>query len=81
MAINSIGVMSPGDMGSGVGGVLAENGFDVWTALEGRSDSSKERAEQQGIKDAGSLDDLVKKCDLILSIMVPSHSLKNSLHP
>ncbi len=75
MAINSIGVMSPGDMGSGVGGVLAKNGVDVWTSLQGRSAASKERAAQQGIKDAGSLDDLVEKSDLILSIMVPSEAV------
>lgn len=62
-------------MGSGVGGVLKQNGFRVITALDGRSDDSRTRATEQGIDDVGSLDELVKSSDLILSILVPSEAL------
>lgn len=75
MTVETVGVMSPGDMGSGVGGVLKRNGFTVLTALEGRSESSRQRAAEQGIEDAGTLDDLVRKCDLVLSILVPSEAI------
>jgi 3-hydroxyisobutyrate dehydrogenase-like beta-hydroxyacid dehydrogenase len=67
--------MSPGDMGSGVGGFLNQNGFRVITALDDRSDDSRARATEQGIEDVGSLDELVKYSDLILSILVPSEAL------
>ncbi len=67
--------MSPGDMGSGVGGALKQNGLRVMTALNGRSDTSKKRAAEESFEDVGSLDELVKKCDLILSILVPSEAL------
>ncbi|MCH8910733.1 MAG: NAD(P)-dependent oxidoreductase [Chloroflexi bacterium] len=74
MAVKTVGIMSPGDMGSGVGGVLKRNGLTVLTALDGRSEDTRERAAEQGIEDVGSLDDLVKACDLILSILVPSEA-------
>ena len=74
MAVKTVGIMSPGDMGSGVGGVLKRNGLTVLTALDGRSEDTRERAAEQGIEDVGSLDDLVKVCDLILSILVPSEA-------
>lgn len=74
MAVKTVGIMSPGDMGSGVGGVLKRNGLTVLTALDGRSEDTRERATEQGITDVGSLDDLVKASDLILSILVPSEA-------
>ena len=67
--------MSPGDMGSGVGGVLVRNGLRVITSLEGRSEASRTRAAEQGIVDVGSLDDVVASSDLMLSILVPSEAL------
>ena len=75
MAVKTVGVMSPGDMGSGVGGVLVRNGLRVITSLEGRSEASRTRAAEQGIVDVGSLDDVVASSDLMLSILVPSEAL------
>jgi len=75
MAVETVGIMSPGDMGSGVGGVLKQHGLRVLTALDGRSEESRERAAEQGMEDVGSLDDLVKASDIVLSILVPSEAL------
>lgn len=75
MAVETVGVMSPGDMGSGVGGALKKNGIRVLTALDGRSDASKQRAGEEGFEDVGSLDELVKQSDLVLSILVPSEAM------
>lgn len=75
VAVETVGVMSPGDMGSGVGGVLKKNGLRVITALNGRSDDSKHRASEQGFEDIGSLYELVIQSDLVLSILVPSEAL------
>jgi 3-hydroxyisobutyrate dehydrogenase-like beta-hydroxyacid dehydrogenase len=75
VTVKTVGIMSPGDMGSGVGGALKQNGFRVITVLDGRSDDSRTRAAEQGIDDVGSLDGLVKSSDLILSILVPSEAL------
>ena len=75
MAVKTVGVMSPGDMGSGVGGALVRSGLRVITSLKGRSEASSTRAGEQGIVDVGSLDAVVTSSDLMLSILVPSEAL------
>ena len=39
--INTVAIMSPGDMGHSVGLELKKHGIDVITCLEGRSDRTK----------------------------------------
>ena len=75
MLVKTVGIMSPGDMGSGVGGILVRSGLRVITSLKGRSEASSTRAAEQGIVDVGSLDDVVASSDLMLSILVPSEAL------
>ena len=60
MRFDTIGVMSMGDMGSGVAGVLKQNGFNVITSLENRSKDSIIRARENKITDIGSLRNLVE---------------------
>src|SRR5215213_3105877 len=61
-------------MGSGVGRRLHENGAEVYGVLTGRSERTRTRAVECGFIDAGSIDELVKKVDIILSILVPSEA-------
>lgn len=70
--INSVGILSPGDMGSGVGDVLHQHGLRVLTCLAGRGGDSRKRAEAVGIEDVPDLEVLVRECDIILSIVPPS---------
>jgi 3-hydroxyisobutyrate dehydrogenase-like beta-hydroxyacid dehydrogenase len=72
MAIRTVGLQSPGDMGHSIGQVLHANGLRVLTCLEGRSDRSRALAAQAGIEDGGSLEDIVQKADLFISVLVPS---------
>jgi 3-hydroxyisobutyrate dehydrogenase-like beta-hydroxyacid dehydrogenase len=72
VTFSTIAVMSPGDMGHAVGRTLREQGFRVITALDGRSDRSRELAGRGGLEDAGTLDRLISQADLVLSIMPPS---------
>ena len=51
MKIQSIGVMSPGDMGQAVAQQLKGAGFEVCTALDKRSARSKSLAQQAGLTD------------------------------
>ena len=74
MTVRTVGILSPGDMGSNVGRALRENGFEVVTSLEGRSERTRTLAAEAGLADAGSLRALVERADLILSIMVPSEA-------
>ncbi len=75
MAFDTIAVMSPGNMGSAVGNMLRQNGYDVITCLAGRSDFTRNKAEDAGMRDAGSLEALVAEADLVLSILDPGKAV------
>ena len=75
MSFNTIAIMSPGDMGSGVGAALGESGYDVITCLKGRTDYTKQMAARANMRDAGSLESLVAEADLILSILDPAKAV------
>jgi 3-hydroxyisobutyrate dehydrogenase-like beta-hydroxyacid dehydrogenase len=70
--IKTVGILSPGDMGSGVGDVLHKHGLRVLTCLAGRGGESRARAVEAGIEDVPDLEVLVRECDVILSIVPPS---------
>ena len=72
---DTIGILSPGDMGHTVGDVLRENGARVITCLEGRSARTRALAEKAGIIDVPTYRQLVTESDLVLSIMVPAQAM------
>lgn len=71
MQIKNIGIVSPGDMGQAIAACLKESGFNVFTALDGRSSRTRALANGAGLTDCGSMDRLVATCDMILSILNP----------
>ena len=75
MMVNTVAIMSPGDMGHAVGQVLSESGIDVITCTDGRSQRTKNLAEMAGLRQVASLEDMVIQADLVLSIMVPSKAM------
>ena len=70
MAIETVAVLSPGDMGHAVGQLLRENELRVVTCLAGRSGRTKTLSEQAGIIDVPNLERLVEQTDIVLSITV-----------
>ena len=75
MMVNTVAIMSPGDMGHAVGQVLTESGIDVITCTDGRSQRTKNLAEMAGLRQVATLEDMVIQADLVLSIMVPSKAM------
>ena len=75
MMVNTVAIMSPGDMGHAVGQVLSESGIDVVTCTDGRSQRTKNLAEMAGLRQVATLEDMVIQADLVLSIMVPSKAM------
>jgi 3-hydroxyisobutyrate dehydrogenase-like beta-hydroxyacid dehydrogenase len=71
MKLRTVGIMSPGDMGSAVGQVLAKHGLAVVAALGERSARTRALAAEAGIADVGTLENLVRKADLVMSILDP----------
>jgi 3-hydroxyisobutyrate dehydrogenase-like beta-hydroxyacid dehydrogenase len=75
MTVKAVGILSPGEMGSVLAKSLIKNNMPVVTSLAGRSDLTKLRAQETGIRDAGSIDALVGECDVLLSVLTPSEAV------
>ena len=71
--MNTVGIVSPGAMGSAVGHVLAAGGARVVATLEHRSARTAKLAE--GIELLPSLDAVVEASQVVLSIVPPGEAL------
>lgn len=72
--MRAVGLLSPGDMGHTVAQVLIGRGMPVLTNLSGRSDRTRTLARSVGIEDVLSYGELVRRTDLILSIVAPAEA-------
>ena len=70
MSIESVAILSPGDMGHAIGQLLREKELKVFTCLAGRSDRTRELSEKAGIIDVPNLNVLVEQSDVVMSITV-----------
>jgi 3-hydroxyisobutyrate dehydrogenase-like beta-hydroxyacid dehydrogenase len=75
MAVKTVGLLSPGDMGHTTGDVLRKNGLRVLTCLRGRSERTRALAAEAGFEDRPDLETLVRESDMLLCILVPSEAL------
>ena len=75
MSVRTVGIISPGDMGAAIAKVIHDEGLEVVACLEGRGDLTRLRAQESGIRDVGSYDELVKQADLVLSVLVPAEAV------
>jgi len=67
-----VGILGTGDMGSAVARCLIDKGIPVITCLDGRSERSRHRAQAAGMTDTDSLDDMLQRTDILLSIIPPA---------
>lgn len=74
MALRSVGLLHPGEMGAAVGAVLRGQGLRVVWASEGRSEETRARAEAAGLEDVGSVEE-VARSDVVFSICPPHAAL------
>ena len=72
MMNKTIGILSPGDMGHGVGGRLVEKGLRVIYCSDGRSERTRNLAKAAHIEAVPTYDALVNQADIVLSILVPA---------
>ena len=72
--MNTVGILSPGDMGHTVGERLKSNGLRVVAHLADRSARTRSLAEKAGIEEVSSYDALVVEADIVLCILVPAEA-------
>jgi len=74
MDIQTVGVLSPGDMGHAIGARLQQHGLRVITNLSGRSARTVALAQEAGIVAVADDATLVREADILLSILPPARA-------
>ena len=75
MALSTIGLLHPGEMGAAVGAVLRGQGHRVLWASDGRSEETRARAGAAGLEDVGSVAQ-VAEAEVVFSICPPHAALE-----
>jgi len=70
LSIESVAILSPGDMGHAIGQLLKENELRVLTCLSGRSARTRELSEHAGMTDVPNLNELVEQSDVLMSVTI-----------
>ncbi len=76
--MTAVAIVHPGEMGAQVGAVLVGAGHDVWWASAGRSAATARRAADGGLRDAGDLDGLTQRAEVIVSLVPPHAALETA---
>ncbi|MDF5706890.1 MAG: DUF1932 domain-containing protein [Nostoc sp. S4] len=76
MQIQTVGILSPGDMGQAIATLLNQHGLKTIAALEERSDRTRQLAAAANIEDVGSLKQLAIESDVVLSVLVPAAAIE-----
>ena len=64
-------MVHPGEMGAAVGAALRSGGHTVLWASDGRSAATAARATEAGLEDAGTIEELGRRSDVIVSLCPP----------
>lgn len=76
MDSTTVGLLHPGAMGADVGRCLRAAGARVLWASAGRGAATRERAEQAGLEDAGTVDALVEASEVVVSVCPPDAAVE-----
>jgi 3-hydroxyisobutyrate dehydrogenase-like beta-hydroxyacid dehydrogenase len=67
----NVGLLHPGEMGAAIGHCLTAQGHTVLWASPGRSPDTAERAAAAGLTDTGTVAELARRADVVLSVCPP----------
>jgi 3-hydroxyisobutyrate dehydrogenase-like beta-hydroxyacid dehydrogenase len=73
--VPTVGIVSPGAMGSAVGAAYRAAGHRVVTTVSGRSERTGRLAEQAGLELLPDLESVVGEAELVLSIVPPDQAV------
>jgi 3-hydroxyisobutyrate dehydrogenase-like beta-hydroxyacid dehydrogenase len=75
----NVGVLHPGQMGISLAATAKNSGHTVYWASAGRSQGTRGRAEAYDLLDAGTLEELCRRCSVIVSVC-PPHAAEEVAH-
>lgn len=67
----NVGLLHPGEMGAALGHCLSAQGHTVLWASQGRSPDTAKRAAAAGLTDTGTVAELARRAEVILSVCPP----------
>jgi 3-hydroxyisobutyrate dehydrogenase-like beta-hydroxyacid dehydrogenase len=73
--MNTVGIVSPGFMGAGLGGALRAGGARVVATVDGRSARSRRLAGEAGLELLPTLRDVVGAADVVLVVTPPGEAV------
>ena len=73
--MTTVGIVSPGYMGAGLGWALREGGARVVATVRGRSERTRRLAEEAGLELLPGLFDVLAVADVVLSVTPPGQAL------
>jgi 3-hydroxyisobutyrate dehydrogenase-like beta-hydroxyacid dehydrogenase len=73
--MNTVGIVSPGFMGAGLGGALRAGGARVVATVEGRSPRTRRLAEEAGLELLPTLRDVVGNAGVVLVVTPPGEAV------
>lgn len=71
MTMQTVAILSPGEMGAAVGRAFKQHGHDVVTWLGGRSGPTRDRAKAAGFREMATLEALLGEAAIVFSILPP----------
>jgi len=75
MALKTVALLHPGEMGAAIGACLRGRGLRVVWASAGRSAATRSRANVAGLEDLGALERALGVADIVLSVCPPHGAL------
>ena len=69
--MSKIGILHPGEMGISIAVSALNNGHQVYWLSQGRSDTTRARAEKHSLIETKSLSEFGQTCEVIISICPP----------
>jgi 3-hydroxyisobutyrate dehydrogenase-like beta-hydroxyacid dehydrogenase len=68
----TVGVLHPGEMGAALAAALQAKGETVLWASSGRSAATADKAREAGLEDAGTVEELARRSDVVLVLCPPA---------
>lgn len=69
--MSKIGILHPGEMGVSVAVSAMNSGHQVYWASDGRSEKTRTRAENHGLIEVHSLEEICQTCEILFSVCPP----------
>lgn len=76
MALETVAVLSPGDMGHAVGRALGSHGVEAISCLSNRSERTRRLAAEGGVRDCPTMAETLERADVVLSIVPPGLAVR-----